>query len=311
MWLGLSAVATALAFALVKFFTTMHMRRLRERQMRLTSDIKRERSRFRALEGKLQVETARRGSVEQKLGTTRRFKDELFSRLRVELPEGMQAELRHCIDRHPIPEPAGVRVAHQLGLAEKINEALGLLSILVIETPNDSADDVLEGIGNALNVAELRFSGPTTEDEEARFLTTAFDRPDEAIAFIRNVLGVFDEANLTGVRAILLAGLNVTEFDQESVNKLFARSLHGARAVLDSAPEEGLLVEGKAYDQATDRDGLQLHSHGENLWHLQWSELNRPEEATTEAAASDTVTDAEAGPGADPDDAESPEVESK
>lgn len=288
MWLGLSAVATALAFALVKFFTTMHMRRLRERQMRLVVDIKRERSRSRALEGTLQVETSRRGAVEQKLATTRRFKDDLFSRLRVELAEGMQAELRRCVDRHPIPEPAGVRVAHQLGLAEKISNALGQLSILVLQLPVDGADDVLTSMVETLEAGQIKFSGPTA-DEEARFLTTAFDHPDEAIAFVRLVLGNFQEDDLVGVRAMLLAGLDVARVDQESVNKLYARSLHGARAILDSAPEEGLLIDGRAYDQAQDHDGIQLHSHGENLWHLPWTALRAGSaEEPAEAAGKDT-----------------------
>ncbi|MBT4610135.1 MAG: hypothetical protein HOC05_08845, partial [Gemmatimonadetes bacterium] len=229
--------------------------------------------------------------VEKKLATTRRFKDDLFSRLRHELPEAMQAELRSCIDRHPIPEPSGVRVAHELGLTERINQALGQLSILVIELPAEQADDVLDSILAALQESEGKFSAPT-EDGESRLLTTAFDCPDDAIQFVRQTLTSHEESSLSGVRGMLLAGLNVTEFDQDSVNKLFARTLHGARAILDSAPEEGLLVDGSAYEQAADRAGFELHSQTENLRHLPWEQLNVEDGAEPEGDESDQTTQA-------------------
>lgn len=291
MWLGLSAVAAALTFALVKFSTALHIRRLRERQKCLVRDIKRERSRENALDGTLYVETARRGAVEKKLTTTRHFKDDLCSRLHLELPEAMQAELRSCIDRHSIPEPSGARVAHELGLSEKINQSLGQLSILVIELPTD-AHEVLKGILTALQESGAKFS-PPAEDGESRLLTTAFDCPDDAIPFVRQVLGPHDDSSLSGVRGMLLAGLNVTEFDQDGVNKLFARTLHGVRAILDIAPEEGLLVEGSAYDQAADRAGFELHNQTEKLWHLPWDQLNVEDDAAATQAPTDKDTDAD------------------
>ncbi len=288
MWLGLSAVAAALIFALVKFFTSLHIRRLRERHMRLAHDIKRERDRERALDGKLQVETSRRGAVEKKLATSRRFKEDLYGRLRVELPESMQTEMRSCIDRHPVAEPSGVRVAHQLGLSERISHALDQLSILVIELP-DTSTKVLEGLVNLLQEQEQRFS-PPEEDSESRWLTTAFDRPDDALQFVRRALAVHDASELGAVRGILLAGLNVTDFDLDSVNKLFAKTLHGARAILESAPEQGLLIEGSAYELATDTRGFELYSQAEKLWHLSWDQLIIEEDETDKGPAGEMTT---------------------
>ncbi|MFP6647563.1 MAG: hypothetical protein VCF24_28985 [Candidatus Latescibacterota bacterium] len=76
------AVLVAFSYALIKFLTSLHMRRLRDQQARLLNDVKRERQRLQAVEGKLQVQSAQRGSVQQKLDIARRFKEDLFSRLR-------------------------------------------------------------------------------------------------------------------------------------------------------------------------------------------------------------------------------------
>ena len=302
MWLGLSAVATALIFALVKFFSSLHMRRLRERHMRLAQEIKRERSRKHTLDGKLQVETSRRGAAENKLATARRYKDDLYGRLRVELPETMQAELRSCIDRHPVPEPSGVRVAHQLGLTERITQALGQLSILVIEFPTAGADELLDGLVSQLQEAELKYSLPD-EGDDTCFLTTAFDQPDDAITFVRQVLGAHEIERLSGIRGMLLAGLSVTDLDSDNVNQLFARTLHGARTILESAPKEGLLIDGNAYEHVTGRVGLELHSRAENLWHLAWEHLSVPDWPghTCPCQMTDDETDEKTAPASEAD----------
>lgn len=44
------------------------------------------------------------------------------------------------MNRHPIPDPEGVRTAQELQLADKVTEALTSLSILVVEF---SADEEL------------------------------------------------------------------------------------------------------------------------------------------------------------------------
>ena len=140
VWLGMLAALVAFSYALIKFLTSLHMRRLRDQQARLLNDVKRERQRLQAVEGKLQVQTAQRDSVQQKLDIARRFKEDLFSRLRLDLPSTLTGELQECVNRNPIPEPDGVRTAHDLHLADKVTEALTNLSILVVEFSDDDAD---------------------------------------------------------------------------------------------------------------------------------------------------------------------------
>ena len=70
-----------------------------------------------------------------------------------------------CLNRHPIPEPEGVRTAQELHLADKVTEALASLSILVVEF---SADEELDAARTVLagelvkrqTDLDVRFTGP-------------------------------------------------------------------------------------------------------------------------------------------------------
>jgi hypothetical protein len=326
MWLGIFAILVAFTYALIKFVTTVHMRRLRELRSRLYQDLKRERTRLTSIEGKIQVERSRNGSAKQKLTNARRFKDDLYGRLRLELPSAMNADLRQCVNRHPIPEPAGVKTAHELRLADKVTEALGSLSLLLIEFGDDedgggAARTVLEGeVVKALEDREIRYSGPRPllvgEDEGPSRLTTAFDGPDEAVAVIRGLARTHTQEILT-LRATLVAGVAVTEFDQEHVNRLFARTFHGAQQLLEETPASTLIINDQAHEQLADRDAVVEHSAPERLWSLSLAVAAREEPAAAVPApeaespgpdAAETETETEAGAGATPDtaDGESP-----
>ena len=101
----------------------------------------------------------------------------------VDLPSTLTGELPECVNRNPIPEPDGVRTAHDLHLADKVTEALTNLSILVVEFSDDDADGahtVLAGeLVMKLTALELRFTGPEVRhgapEGDPKVLTTAFD----------------------------------------------------------------------------------------------------------------------------------------
>jgi hypothetical protein len=264
MWLGLSAILIAFGYAIIKFLTSLHLRRLRDLHTRLLHEVKRERQRLQAVEGKLQVQHSQRGAVEQTLANARRFKDDLFSRLRLSLPSGLTAELRQCINRHPIPEPEGVRTAQELHLADKVTEALTSLSILVVEfntAESDSAHTVLAGdLVQRLTELDARFTGPAIRNGEPedspQILTTAFDEPQAALELMMQ-LGASHGQQAHILRAVLVAGITVTEFDQEHVNRLFARTLHSTRPMVEEAAPGTLVCNERAYELLGKRPGLE------------------------------------------------------
>jgi hypothetical protein len=249
------------------------MRRLRDQQMRLLAEVKRERQRLQAVEGNLQVLGSQHGAVRQKLDIARRFKADLFARLRLELPATLMIELRECVDRHPIPEPDGVRTAHELHLADKVTEALTNLSILVVEFSGDEADDahtVLAGeLVKKLTDLDQRFTGPEVRQDasegDPRVLTTAFDEPAGALG-VMTALGAAHPQQIHALRAVLVAGTTITEFDQEHVDRLFARTLHGTRQLLEEASSGTLVLNQRARDLLGESPGVRPHEGADGLW---------------------------------------------
>lgn len=300
MWLGLTALLVAFSYAIVKFLTSLHMRRLRDLHFRLLNEVKKERQRLQAVEGKLQVQRAKRGEVQQKLTNARRFKDDLFGRLRLELPSTMMAELRQCVNRHPIPEPDGVRTAHDLRLAEKVTAALTQLTLVVIEFAAEAQDDdgavtVLAGeLVQKLTALDARFTGPEVRrgapDDSPRVLTTAFDEPAAALDTMIS-LGAAHGDSIQAVRAVLVAGITITEFDQEHVNRLFARTLHSTRQLLEDAAPGTLVLNERAHELLGERPNVVAVEGSDILWMVS---LAQPEPT----ASATPVEDAAATPAA-------------
>lgn len=333
MWLGILAILVAFGYALTKFLTTLHMRRLRENATRLQGDLKRERQRLQAMEGKRQVERARFGETQQKLGNARRFKEDLFGRLRLELPSTMADDLRKCVNRHPVPEPAGVKTAHELHLADRVNEALSSLSILVVEFGDDAeggsgARTLLQGeLVKDLRRLEILYSGPKPVkdgfEEGPTRLVTAFDEPGKALKVVRRLARSHADHIVT-VRATLVAGMALSELDQDNVNRRFARALLGAEQLLNSAPEASLLVNEQAREFLGDHDDITEHNAVEKTWILSLTDAAAvPAEspangkAPADTARADTATTETATTEADgtpvrvaaPDDGTAPETD--
>jgi hypothetical protein len=273
MWLGMLAIIVAFGYAIVKFLTTLHMRRLRDQHSRLQQEIKRGRQRLQAVEGTLQINQSRRGSVQQKLNSARRFKDDLFNRLQLELPSSHMAELRQCINRHPVPEPEGVRTAHDLHLAEKVTAALTTLTILVVEIrtqESGSAHNLLAGeLVKKLTALDIRFTGPEVRrggsEGSPRYLTTAFDEPADALALISNVGATYPE-HIQVLRAVLVAGIIIDEFDQDHVNRIFARTLHSTRRLVEDAEPGTLTINERAHELLGERPEILAVDGPDNLW---------------------------------------------
>ena len=176
MWLGVFAVIVAVSYALIRFGTGgLHWRSLRERQVHLQADLNKNRTRLQSLEGILQVERGREGAIEQKLKLGRRCKDELDHRLRLELPGPLVSEVRNCINHNPIPQPRGVRLFHELKIADRVAQtqqsmAIGLFEFSIDdETVRSDLMDTFIGMLDAAEVSYIR-GKPGRESASASLL---------------------------------------------------------------------------------------------------------------------------------------------
>ena len=275
MWLGVIAIIVAISFALIKFLTTVHMRRLREQRLRLHNTLTKSNHRFSALEGKREVEKSTNGAVEQKLKTASRFKDDLYQRLLVELPDRLQGDLRACINRNPIPESRGVKLFHQLKLPEKITDALGAVSVAVLELPADdeSTTTVLKGeLIQALEKGEISYSVESTED--ASCVICAFDTPEAGLTLVRNFVGELSPERAEQLRGALTSGAGTVSDpgdDGGDVSRLFARALDDTQHLAETAPRATLLLNEAAYEGVKkNRRGVKLFSKAEKLYAFTW-----------------------------------------
>ncbi|HCL29219.1 MAG TPA: hypothetical protein DIC52_12385 [Candidatus Latescibacteria bacterium] len=119
-----------------------------------------------------------------------------------------------------------------------------------------------------LTVLEIRFTGPDKRqgapEGSPQVLTTAFDEPTGV-----NVL-----------RAVLVAGITVSESDREHVNRLFARTLHSARQLIEEAEPRTLVFNERAHGLLGDRPGIEPSDSVDGHWVM--SLVHAPEPTTTE-----------------------------
>ena len=192
-----------------------------------------------------------------------------------------------CLNRHPIPEPEGVRTAQELHLADKMTEALASLSILVVEF---SADEELDAARTVLagelvkrqTDLDVRFTGPEKRhgapERSPQILTTAFDEPIGGLEIMTDLASEYPED--VSVRAVLVAGIAVSEFDKEHVNRLFARTLHNTRQIIEEAEPRTLVFNERAHGLLGDRPGIEPSDSVDGHWVM--SLVHAPEPTTTE-----------------------------
>jgi len=274
MWLGLSAVFTALSFALVKFLTAVHMRRLEDAQVRLQYDLKRGRQLVESLQGKWQVSQAYLGSAQSKVETARRFRDDLRRRLATELPVDMQTRLSQCLSRHPVPEPRGMKIFHQLHISDRIAVALGAVSIILLDLPDDGGPAQATLIGDLVQVLEaggVSYTRTERRDEDdSDHIVCGFDNPDAAMHMVRQLTRASCSERLAHLRGVLMSAVSVSDCDDDNVSLAFARSLDLAQHLLTTAPLGILLLNEPAFAALTDRSGIETFSTAEKLYSYDW-----------------------------------------
>jgi len=281
MWLGAIAVIVAVSYAVIKFLSGVHWRRLRERQVRLQSELNKNRQRLLALDGTLHVERGRRGAIDQKLDVGRRFKDELFHRLRLELPGPLVAEARNCINHNPLPQPRGVRMFHELKIADKIAKTLQSMAVGLFEfsIPDASVrSSLMDTFTEMLDATEVSYIRGQPGDDEASAslleessIVCAFDRASSCVELTRAFIPKAGGDLMGQVRAVLLAGVNTTQHADDDVSRLFARALDHALEFIGHAPQGSLLMNAAAREDVGDTDNaVELFDKAEQLYVFSW-----------------------------------------
>ena len=82
------------------------------------------------------------------------------------------------------------------------------------------------------------------------------------------------------LRAVLVAGIAVSEFDREHVNRLFARTLHSTRQLIEEAEPRTLVFNERAHGLLGDRPGIEPSDSVDGHWVM--SLVHAPEPTTTE-----------------------------
>ena len=301
MWLGVLAVIVAVTFAVIKFLTGVHWRRLRERRARLQNELNRNRLRVQSLDGTLQVERGRRGAIEQKLTVGRRFKDDLYHRLRLELPDPLVTEVRNCINHNPIPQPRGVRLFHELKIADKIARTLQSMAVGLFEfsvTDGEARRSLMDAFVALLEEAEVSHTRghPQGEDGSAsavaeNAVVCAFDQATTCMELIRTFIQQATVDQQGQVRGVLLAGVNANRHVDDDVSRLFARALDYALDFIARSPAGSLLMNAFAYEDLGDRrDGIELFDRAEQLYVFAWQSYDRADASPPEPAVATAAT---------------------
>jgi hypothetical protein len=309
MWLGVFAVIVAVSFALIKFLTGAHWRRLRERQARLQADLNKNRQRLQSLDGTLHVERGRKGAIEQKLKLGRRFKDELYHRLCLELPGPLVSEAQNCINHNPIPQPRGVRLFHELKIADQIAKTLQSMAVGLFEfsIPDEGTRlNLMDAFIEMLDEAEVSYirGKPGQEDASASLLeehaiVCAFDHATTCMELTRAFIQKAGGDVVGQVRAMLLAGVNTSRHTDDDVSRLFARALDQALEFITRSPDGSLLMNAVAYEDLGDTaDGVKLFDKAEQLYVFAWQaeeeEAESAESSAPEATAAGEEPESEA-----------------
>ena len=257
MWLGIFAVIIAVSYALIKFLTNVHMRRLVDKRGQLNLEVQKVRGRVSSLDGKIQVARSHLGAIEQKLDVARRFKKEIHDRLRVELPDERLIELRSCISRNPVPEPGGVRIFNELEIANKISTTLGAMSVAVFHAHIPAAGDESEedGFVKTLEKAGVKSTRHTTvksgSSDEIEAIVTTFDSPVDALELTQAFIQKASAQDVAELRGIVLAGVNENRVQADVIDRIFAKALERAMQSLATAPPGCLLLNRAAFDILT------------------------------------------------------------
>lgn len=233
MWLGIFTVIVAVSYALIKFLTNVHMRRLVNKRGQLNLEVQKVRGRVSSLDGKIQVARSHLSAIEQKLDVARRFKKETHDRLRVELPNDRLTELRSCISRNPVPEPGGVRISNELEIVNKISATLGAMSVAVFHAHIPAADDESEedGFAKTLEEAGVKSTRHTTvksgSSDEIEAIVMTFESPVDALELTQAFIRKTSAKNVAGLRGIVLAGVNENRVQADVIDRILPKHSSG------------------------------------------------------------------------------------
>lgn len=265
MLLGTLAAASGVIYALVKFLSTMRLRRLRESLSRAQNDLQRAQQRMEALEGRHQVERSKKNRLRQNTLQLRVATEELHDRLLDELPVDLQARLKKCLTLSPESDAAAMRVLRDLKLADRITDALDHLSLLVVEI--SPADEAVQTILAGQLTQLLETSGTHFHNLDQSTVICLCDEPANAADLFRGLVSNTSEDRARALRAGLYTGVQLTE-ETRDISRFLAHHLQLARKLSKRAPEGTLLMNETAYAALEDQESAGLFDEAFLLYQL-------------------------------------------
>ena len=267
MLLGFTAAFIGMAYALLKFLTIIHLRRMKEDIVVAQHEVKKNHHHLERLHEKLAITQSKKRTLQRDNVEIHRVAQQLYVRLKTILPKAMHPQLEDCRLQHVPPRNRELKLLFQLDLVDQVARALEPFSLLLLHLPDaDNTEQTLAvaRLTQRLSAEELHFHGP-----EDGFISCFFARPAAALHHFRQFIQDLPPASAATVRGALHTGMEVTA-EQSELKRLLARSLQQARQLLEQAPAGALLLNEEAFLDLEDPEAAQLFDPDERLYCIFW-----------------------------------------
>ena len=263
MWLGFTAAFIGIAYALLKFLTMFHLRRLKEDIVVAQHEVQKNHQRLERLHEKLGIMQSKKRTLQRDNVEIHRVAQQLYVRLRTILPKAMHPQLENCRLQHTQPASHELKLLFQLDLVDQVARALESFSLLLLHLPD--ADETEQTVAvvrltERLSADELHFHGP-----ENGSIACFFPQSAAALHHLQQFVQDLPAAGAAAVRGALHSGMEVTA-EQSELKRLLARSLQQARQLLERAPAGALLLNEEAFQDLDSPEAARLFDPDERLY---------------------------------------------
>ena len=255
MILGILAAASGIVYAVAKFLTALRVRRLREALVRAQNDLQKAQQLLDVLNGKQKVEHSKRKSVSKDVERLRLANEELYTRLRTELPAQYLPSLDDCMRQNAADDQAQLRVLNELKLAEKISEVLNSLSLLVVEFIADDESDRTVALGQFARSLDKERTTYHATDQST--IVCTFDAPAQALELLRDFKLETPSGRKIAIRGGLYTGVQLTG-EAADLNRFLAQHLQLARKLSGRAPANVVLLNEGAFQNLDSPDDIDV-----------------------------------------------------
>jgi hypothetical protein len=280
MWIGFSAVFIGMAYAIIKFLSVFHVRRLRDELGALRHAAERQHQKLEVLQARLASQQSEQRTRKRKADELHSTTRQLHARLQAVLPQALQPQLARCCQLNPTPHSDELRLLVDLELVDQVAEALEPLTILLVALPE--ADDAQQTLAVArfvdrLITMDIHFHGP-----DSGSIACVLPDPEQALQLLRGLVQDLPGESSARLRAALQTGMQVTA-EQSELKRMLAHSLQHSRQLLQRAPHGSALLNEAARQQLTDAD-IKPFDPAAQLHIVSWAEPDVVETMGAEGA---------------------------